>query len=67
MRKQNKSLEKPVNELKEIWSDLKNAAKIDDLALPKNLQDFTSEFKNCVNNAELLKRRGPEVATSGRQ
>ena len=58
MRKQNKSLEKPVNELKEIWSDLKNAAKIDDLALPKNLQDFTSEFKNCVNNAELLKRRG---------
>ena len=49
---------KKTSELKEIWSDLKNAAKIDDLALPKNLQDFTSEFKNCVNNAELLKRRG---------
>ena len=58
MRKQNKSLEKPVNELKEIWSDLTKSSKIDDLALPKNLQDFTSEFKNCVNNPELLKRRG---------
>ena len=49
---------KTTNELKEIWSDLTKAAKIDDLALPDNLSGFMSKFKNSVNNPEVLKNRG---------
>ena len=58
MRKQNKSLEKPVNELKEIWSDLTKSSKLDDMALPDSLKKFTSKFKNSVENPDILKARG---------
>lgn len=58
MRKQNKSLEKPVNELKEIWSDLTKSSKLDDMALPDSLKKFTSKFKNSVENPDVLKARG---------
>lgn len=58
MRKQNKSLEKPVNELKEIWSDLTKSSKLDDMALPDSLKKFTSKFKNSVENPDVLRARG---------
>lgn len=54
----NRSVEKPVSELKEIWSDLGKSAKIDDLALPESLTNFTKKFKNSVSNPDILKRRG---------
>ena len=58
MRKQSKGMEKPVNELKEIWSDLTKSSKLDDMALPDSLQKFTSKFKNSVENPDILKARG---------
>lgn len=53
-----KGMEKKASELKELWSDLGNSAKVEDLALPKGLTDFLSKFKNSVDNPTALKERG---------
>lgn len=57
-------LEKNVNELKEIWADLTNSSKIDDMALPDGLKKFISSFKNSVENPEILKQRGGKPTKS---
>ena len=64
MSKQSKSLDKPVSELKEIWSDLGKSAKIDDLALPESLKNFMNKFKNSVDNPQVLKNRGGKPTKS---
>ena len=64
MSKQSKSLDKPVSELKEIWSDLGKSAKIDDLALPESLKNFMNKFKNSVENPQVLKNRGGKPTKS---
>ena len=64
MSKQSKGLDKPVSELKEIWSDLGKSAKIDDLALPDSLKNFMNKFKNSVDNPEILKNRGGKPTKS---
>ncbi len=64
MAKQGKSLDKPVSELKEIWSDLGKSAKIDDLALPESLKNFMNKFKNSVDNPQVLKNRGGKPTKS---
>lgn len=64
MAKQGKSLDKPVSELKEIWSDLGKSAKIDDLALPESLKNFMNKFKNSVENPQVLKNRGGKPTKS---
>ena len=48
---------KKTSELKEIWSDLGKASKLDDMALPDSLKNFISKFKNSVDNPEMLKNR----------
>ena len=58
MAKQSQGMGKKKNELKEIWSDLTKSAKVEELALPKELNDFLSKFKNSVDNPTALKERG---------
>ena len=58
MAKSSQGMGKKTSELKEIWSDLGNSAKVEDLALPKGLTDFLSKFKNSVDNPAALKERG---------
>lgn len=58
MAKSSQGMGKKTSELKEIWSDLGNSAKVEDLALPKGLTDFLSKFKNSVDNPTALKERG---------
>ena len=64
MSKQSKSLDKPVSELKEIWSDLGKASKLDDMALPDSLKNFINKFKNSVDNPQVLKNRGGKPTKS---
>ncbi len=55
---------KKTSELKEIWSDLGKSSKLDDLALPDSLKNFTASFKNSVDNPEVLKNRGGKPTKS---
>ena len=48
MAKSSQGMGKKTSELKEIWSDLGNSAKVEDLALPKGLTDFLSKFKKSL-------------------
>ena len=58
MAKQSQGMGKKKSELKEIWSDLTKSAKVEELALPRELNDFLSKFKNSVDNPTALKERG---------
>lgn len=55
---------KKTSELKEIWSDLGKSSKLDDLALPESLKNFTAKFKNSVENPAVLKNRGGKPTKS---
>ena len=53
----NGGMGKKQSELKAIWSDVSKSAKIDELALPENLNTFTIKFKNSIENPQALKSR----------
>ncbi len=55
---------KKTSELKEIWSDLGKASKLDDMALPDSLKNFINKFKNSVDNPQVLKNRGGKPTKS---
>lgn len=64
MAKSSMGMGKKPSELKEIWYDLTNSAKIENLALPDNLNKFVTEFKNTTENTEILKSRGGKIIRS---
>lgn len=51
-------------ELQELWQDVSNSAKLDELALPKSLTNFTTKFKNAIKNPEVLLKRGGKPTKS---
>ena len=60
----NGGMGKKQSELKAIWSDVSKSAKIDELALPENLNTFTIKFKNSIENPQALKSRGGKPVKS---
>lgn len=64
MAKQSSGMGKKTSELKEIWHDLTNAPKIEDLALPESLNKFINNFENAIANPEILKNRGGKATRS---
>lgn len=64
MAKQSGGMGKKTSELKEIWHDLANAPKIEDLALPESLNKFINNFENAIANPEILKNRGGKATRS---